>query len=408
MSTLEVSLAGRRVGTLTNLAGDDNLFAFDESYLDDPAPPVLSQSFVAPSGSTLRRIPRTHRVAPPFFANLLPEEETLLRALLARHNGINRSRDFPFLRCLGRDLPGAVVMREVDARGEAVAAETEPQRELAEERPLRFSLAGVQLKFSASMVDRRLTVPADGAGGSWIVKLPTNAWPRLPENEHAMMRLAAEVGLTVPATELPDLDSIAGMPGDLPALREDEPRVVYAIARFDRGSDGARVHVEDFNQVAGQPPAEKYDNKASHWIANVAATVCPEEDVDELVRRLVFGVCIGNNDMHLKNWALHYPDGRQARLAPLYDYVCTRRYLPSGGLALTIGGERRFERIGREALRAFARRAEISVRKTLAVAEELVERLRDRWPAFKETIADAALVVALERDFAEVPLMNGK
>jgi serine/threonine protein kinase HipA of HipAB toxin-antitoxin module len=32
--------------------------------------------------------------------------------------------------------------------------------------------------------------------------------------------------------------------------------------------------------------------------------------VDELVRRLVFGVCTGNNDMHLKNWALTYPGGR--------------------------------------------------------------------------------------------------
>jgi serine/threonine-protein kinase HipA len=405
---LEVSLAGRRIGTLTNLAGDDNLFAFDESYLDDGDPPVLSQSFIGPAGRVVRRIPRTHRVAPPFFANLLPEEDSLLRALLARHNGISRTRDFPFLRCLGADLPGAVVIREITDSGEPVAPHAEAESELPEERPLRFSLAGVQLKFSASMVGRRLTVPVDGVGGSWIVKLPTNAWPRLPENEHAMMTLAAQVGLDVPRVELRDIDAIAGMPDDLPALRDDEPRVVYAIARFDRGGSGARIHAEDFNQIADQQPADKYENKPSHWIANVVATICPEEDVDELVRRLVFGVCVGNNDMHLKNWAVLYPDGRNARLAPVYDYVCTRRYFPTGALALTIGGERRFERIGEEALRAFAQRAEISVKKTLAVARELVAALRERWPACKETIADAALVAALERHFAEVPLMNGR
>ena len=41
------------------------------------------------------------------------------------------------------------------------------------EEVLRFSLAGVQLKFSAiNEASGGLTIPAKGVGGSWIVKLP--------------------------------------------------------------------------------------------------------------------------------------------------------------------------------------------------------------------------------------------
>ncbi len=405
---LDVLLGERRVGTFANLSGDYNLFSFDEEYAQDRAAPVLSQSFIGSSGSVLRIIPRTHRVAPPFFANLLPEDGAPLRALVARRYRINRTRDFPFLHVLGRDLPGAVVLRHGDGLQVDEADDPPPEPASAAERPLRFSLAGVQLKFSAGMVANRLTIPLAGIGGSWIVKLPTNAFPRLPENEYALMELARAIGLDVPRTALVALDAVEGLPADLPALRPDEPRIAYAIARFDRLPDGERVHFEDFNQIADQQPADKYDGKATHWIASVVATLCESADVDEFVRRLVFGVCTGNNDMHLKNWALIYPGGRVARLAPLYDYVCTRLYYPNAPLALTIGGERAFERIGRDVLRAFAQRAEISVRRTMVLADEVAGRLRDVWPAFKATIPDPELVAALERQFALVPLMCGR
>jgi serine/threonine-protein kinase HipA len=238
--------------------------------------------------------------------------------------------------------------------------------------------------------------------------LPTNAYRRLPENEYTVMSLARAIGVDVPRVELAELDSIDGLPEELPVLRPEEPRIVYAIARFDRLAGGGRVHVEDFNQIAGQPPADKYEHKSTHWIANVIATLCPTDDVDEFVRRLVFGVCIGNNDMHLKNWAVTYPDGRNARLAPMYDFVCTRAYFPTAPLTLTIGGERSFERIDRAALRAFAQRAEISVKRALIVADETVAALREAWPHIKETIADRELAETLDRQFDVVPLVKGR
>jgi serine/threonine-protein kinase HipA len=404
-ASLSVWLNTDRIGTLTNLSGDYNLFSFDEEYLADNARPVLSQAFLGISGNPIAVIPRTHRVAPPFFANLLPEEDGLLGDIVARQFAINKTRDYPYLRTLGGDLPGAIIMRELTA--------DEPGKDLpvagplATDRPLRFSLAGVQPKFSASFVANRLTMPATGLGGTWIAKLPTNAYPNLPENEYRVMSLARAIGLNVPEIRLVDLSSIDGMPEHLlPMLRADETRNVYVISRFDRTTSATRIHVEDFNQIADQAPAEKYENRTSQWIANVIATLCPQEDVDDFVRRLIFGVCIGNNDMHLKNWAICYPDGRHPRLAPMYDFVCTRYYYPSADLALTIGGERSFEAIGVGTFIRFANGAEISAKRVETLVLETVEAIHGAWPTIKSAMHDPNMVGAIERHFSTVPLMR--
>jgi serine/threonine-protein kinase HipA len=257
---LAVRLHGRRIGTLSNLGGDYNLFSFDEEYLADPARPVLSQAFIGASGDTLRVVPRTHRIAPAFFSNLLPENGSLLRAMVARQYRLNGTRDFPFLRVLGSDLPGAVVIGEPlpSHEDDPVLVETLHEGE----RPLRFSLAGMQLKFSARMSGERLTIPVGGQAGTWIAKLPTKA-----------------SGLPVPKILTIALDAIDHLPDGLPSLRSDEPAQAYVIERFDRTSEGGRVHAEDFNQIADQQPSDKYDHKTSSWIANVIATICPPEGI---------------------------------------------------------------------------------------------------------------------------------
>src|SRR3546814_19783716 len=83
----------------------------------------------------------------------------------------------------------------------------------AAEHALRFSLAGVQLKFSAvRSASGGLTIPARGIGGHWIVKLPSRDFRRVPENEFSMMSLAKMVGIDVPAIDLVDIASIGNLP----------------------------------------------------------------------------------------------------------------------------------------------------------------------------------------------------
>jgi serine/threonine-protein kinase HipA len=398
--TLGVWLDKTRVGSLTNLGGDYNLFAFDDDYRADPNRPVLSQGLISSNGDPLHIVPRSHTAAPPFFSNALPEPDSLLRELIARQHDIKRAPDFGFLCALGEDLPGAVRVRpESAAQTPDVSDEA---ANAAGGAPLKFSLAGVQLKFSASMHGDRLTIPTQG--GSWIVKLPAVAYARLPENEYAMMRFARAIGLRVPSIELVDLATIENLPHNLPALRDDEPKLAYAIERFDRCADGARVHAEDFNQIAGQPPTEKYEHKTTEYVASVVSQLCPSEDVEELIARIVFGVAIGNGDMHLKNWGVVYPDGRNARLAPLYDFISTSPYFPKDALALSLGGEKRYDRITGETLADFAAQAEISVKMARRVAAETIERMRVAWPAIRQTVPDGSLVTAVEAHAAATPL----
>lgn len=78
---------------------------------------------------------------------------------------------------------------------------------------LRFSLAGVQLKFSAIQgASGGLIIPASGVGGDRIVKLPSREYAGVPENEFSMMSLARMLGMGVSNIGLVDIDSIAGLP----------------------------------------------------------------------------------------------------------------------------------------------------------------------------------------------------
>ena len=88
---------------------------------------------------------------PPFFSNLLPEAH--LREYLAARGGIHPDREFFLIWLLGADLPGAVEIRSPD--GDAPPpTEDAPSDTRGKDELFRFSLAGVQLKFSALMPSR--------------------------------------------------------------------------------------------------------------------------------------------------------------------------------------------------------------------------------------------------------------
>ena len=84
---------------------------FEPSYLDDPERHTLSLSFKGTSGEPLTEIRPTRVRVPPFFSNLLPEGA--LRTYLARRTGVRSEREFPLLRALGHDLPGAVTVAPI-------------------------------------------------------------------------------------------------------------------------------------------------------------------------------------------------------------------------------------------------------------------------------------------------------
>lgn len=402
VSLLNVRLHDEIIGTLTHVQGDRTLFSFTDAYVNDANRPTLGLHFKDDLGGLITEHAATQTRLLPFFSNLLPEGH--LRDYLAERAGVNPRREFFLLWVLGRDLPGALKIEP--AEGEAWPPGTDADVEAAEylrETALRFSLAGVQLKFSAladTQANKGLTIPARGVGGSWIVKLPSARFAGLPENEFAMMTLARSVGIDVPRIDLVDLDAIANLPEGL-----GEPSgKAFAIARFDRTAEGP-VHIEDFAQVYGVYPENKYKGANYRNIATVLGIEGTDADIREFTRRLVFTALIGNADMHLKNWSLIYRDRRTPSLSPAYDFVSTIAYIQDDEAALKYARSRRFEMLDLDELAYLAGKAHLPEKPVLDTARETVARFREAWAKEKAHLPQADNVTeAIDAHLARLPL----
>jgi serine/threonine-protein kinase HipA len=403
IAVLNVQLYGETIGTITRLPGDRNLFAFEQSYIDNPERPTLSLSFKSAFGELVTNAPPVQTRLPPFFSNLMPEGP--MRDLLAERAHVNPAREFFLAWVLGQDLPGALKL--TPANGDEVPADDRadvaPHDEIAldEEPVLRFSLAGVQLKFSAIQeANGGLTIPVDGTGGRWIVKLPSVNFKRVPENEFAMMEMARRIGIKVPETRLVDIRDIAGLPKSMEVLGNK----AFVAKRFDRAANGNVVHMEDFAQVFGVFPEQKYKNASYGNIARIIWIEIGEQGVAEFVRRFVFNALIGNADMHLKNWSFLYPDKRAAALSPAYDFVSTIAHLPDDKMALTFVGSKLFESLTLEQMKRFAGKTGLPEKLTLDITTQTVEDFRAVWKASGDLSVDDFVRDRIDLHLGKIPI----
>ncbi|MBT3821580.1 MAG: HipA domain-containing protein, partial [Nitrospinaceae bacterium] len=282
---------------------------------------------------------------------------------------------------------------------------SDEEREIGEDAILRFSLAGVQLKFSAIKENTGgLTIPVNGMGGSWIVKLPSTKFNGVPENEFAMMELARRVGMDVPETTLMPLNQIAGLPKEVDSLGGDG----LAIKRFDRADEGTPVHIEDFAQIFGVYPEKKYARASYRNIAEVIWAETGEPGIAEFIRRIVFNALIGNGDMHLKNWSLIYPDRRKPALAPAYDFVSTIPYMKEEKLALTFVDSKEFESLDLDQFDRFAGKAGLPRNLVLKTAQETVELFAEKWNSADDLPIKEEIQIAINTHLERIPLWKNK
>ncbi len=402
LARLSVWLGQTLVGSITELPNDRSLFVFDEAYTENLDRPVLSLSFYDAMGHINTEPVSSQTKLPPFFSNLLPEAE--LREYVAQRAGVKSVRDLPLLQLLGEDLPGAVVVRPENDGPPTAALEgdSSPSGPMDSSKPLRFSLAGVQMKFSATGTpERGLTIPAEGRGGHWILKLPSDRYPLVPENEHSMMLFAQAIGIEVAETGLVPVNEIDRLPT---AFRRGKANALW-VKRFDRTPDNLRVHMEDFNQIYGQMPGKKYSNYSYGNMALDLARIVGLDAVQEFVRRIVFSAATGNADMHLKNWTLVYPDGRTPRLSPAYDLVSTIAYIDDFTMALSVAREKDIRTFDEGLLQRFASKIPVPQQVILDVAHETSERIVSTWPQLQESLPmDAEGKAGIEERLRIFPL----
>lgn len=394
---LEVYLGDVLVGVLRYVEGERSEFSFVDSYRDLPERPVLGQYF---EDDLNKRYASRLRLI-PFFSNLLPEGA--LRELLAGRAGVHPEREFFLIQELEEDLPGAVRLKPVGDRIDVQPLDV-PTEESTLEPGLRFSLAGVQLKFSMVRGSRGLTIPMKGERGDWIVKLPDNRFAGVPENEYAVMRWARAAGIDVPEVALQSLSELGNLPEEVRQL----PAKAFAVKRFDR-EPGRRIHIEDFAQVFGQYAHGKYKGANYERIGRVVLALDGPRGLHEYVRRLVFMVLVGNADAHLKNWSLIYSDGQHASLSPAYDLVAVVALMPNQTMGLNLGGTRRFQDITLETFQRFAKAVGADERDVLRIVREARDRTLQAVQGQQESEeADLLAKKLLGEHLASVPLAQGQ
>lgn len=94
---------------------------------------------------------------------------------------------------------------------------------------------------------------------------------------------------------------------------------VLLVERYDR-KDGKKLAQEDFCQILGQPPADKYKVE-NREMAKAMRERIGEDDRLLYLRMSLFNMVVGNSDDHAKNFSLLQGEDGVWRLAPAYDIV---------------------------------------------------------------------------------------
>ena len=185
------------------------------------------------------------------------------------------------------------------------------------------------------------------------------------------------------------------------------------VQRYDRRPlpDGStqRLHQEDTCQILGIPSARKYTQDGGPGFGEVFRvlrrfTVPAAVQQQELVRRMLFNLLIGNQDAHGKNVSLLHTDG-QVVLSPAYDLVCTEAYDGlSERFAMPIGKAWQWRELNDAALDDFQADTGVALRRQAgvlrrfidkaaeAVAQEAAALQREALPESHATLAQIARI----------------
>lgn len=145
----------------------------------------------------------------------------------------------------------------------------------------------------------------DEDGSLWFAKFPAHddrfdvgAW------EYLTHRLAGLAGITVPAARM---------------LQLGERYSTFCVQRFDRANGGRLMFASAMTLLArrdGEPGGSYLD--LAGFIQDQGAQDCIEADLQQLFKRVLFNVLIGNRDDHLRNHGfIRVRSGW--RLSPAYD-----------------------------------------------------------------------------------------
>jgi serine/threonine-protein kinase HipA len=248
------------------------------------------------------------------------------------------------------------------------------------------ALSGIQRKISVRLEGDARTLRVAAEGGRFILKPQAQTFPNLPENEHLTMRMAARAGIAIPPCGLIELK---------------DKSLAYVVRRFDRTEAGRKLPLEDFCQLAGRSPKEKYDSSAEQCAKLVQRYAsAPGVEAAKLFRLMVFVWWTGNGDMHLKNFSLLREEDGNYRLSPAYDLLSTRLVIADDSLALSVDGNKK--NISRRQWMTYAERCKVTARTAARILREIAASTEDA----AAMIARSALPEEMKTDYAALIRMR--
>lgn len=393
VAVLKLTLHDILIGYLAGFQNGKNILIFSDAFRRDPERPTLSlltSPLYPQSNKILEKTFVTHQRLHPLLSNLLPEGA--LRELIANSLKVHIDNEFQLLAALGHDLPGALVaapmtLEEIpeDIKYKLQISDIDqvahPDLHLAN----KFSLAGVQMKFSMKAQDGRFTLAqgTDSTLGDWIIKTPSARHTFVPLNEYSIMTLAKMVGIDIPEIQLVDMAHLH----DLPPLNLPQEQYAFAIQRFDRHNHNQTtelIHIEDFAQIFGAYPHQKYSTTNYEQIGQIIYQYSNNKiiDIQQFASRLLVNILLANGDAHLKNWSMIYTDQRTPRFSPAYDILMTSVYIENERhFALNLAKNKDWYLAEMKHFKQWAEKVGVPWRVIEKQLQEVLSKARALWPA---------------------------
>jgi HipA N-terminal domain len=374
---LRVWVNRKPVGRLARLGQSGSSFTYDEG-VDSRDAISLTQPVRPHSWNT------DHHLAPIFDMNL-PEgalrEQLRLRFAkslrsfddfgllqLVGSSQIGRLRYTPIDRDLDDEVPFQSVQDILRARREGDLFEY-----LIRKFATYSGVAGVQPKVMFRGDDEARQSQSVKSATHIVKFWEKDEYPELAANEYFCLRAAKELGLVVPDFSLSDDGS------------------ALVVQRFDM-LDGVPQGFEDMAVLNAKSSAQKYEGGyETALFKRVREFVSPDAamaSMESLFRLFVLNCAVRNGDAHLKNFGVIYSDAESpVQLAPVFDVVTTKAYLPVDMMALSLDGTKRWP-IPKKLLGLGQMRAFLSRPKVLEIFEQTADVLSDTAHLAREYFRD--------------------
>ncbi len=331
---LNVFMNGEYVGIFSRTSAGAHHFSYVESWLNSPHSRPISLSM------PLRLETYKGKEVINFFDNLLPDNPQIRERIATRFQAETK-QPFDLLAKIGRDATGAITLLpkdDIPTDHKTIRAEPLNERQLTnilqgyqQNAPLgminctqdfRISIAGAQEKTALLFHNNQWQLPQGLTPTTHIIKLPIGTihtakhildLSKSVDNEFICLKLCKVFGLNTAECDLLTV-------GNLKAL---------AVTRFDRRLSSSndyylRLPHEDFCQVFGLSPAQKYESDGGIGIQDIMQKLLYSHNMNDrnifMQTQFIFWL-LGAIDGHAKNFSVAIGQQGRYHLSPIYDVI---------------------------------------------------------------------------------------